>query len=310
MGSTWTVRVSKPPPGLPAHLIQTAAQAVLDRVEQEMSTWRDKSELSRFNRSTGTDWVPVAAEMASVADVARQVSDQTGGAFDVTVYPLVNLWGFGPQHPAGPTGTVPTQAMIDQARRHVNYRLLDIRDNPPALRKSDPKATIDFSGIAKGYAAQEVGRRLDEIGCADFLVSVGGETCAQGNSHLGRPWRVGIENPTPGVHRVLYTAELKDQCLSTSGDYRNFFDANGRRYCHEIDPATGRPATNPPASVTVIHPNGAYADAMATALMVLGPDKGFDLAQRLNLAALFITRADGHFVARPTPRFAPMHVLQ
>jgi thiamine biosynthesis lipoprotein len=171
------------------------------------------------------------------------------------------------------------------------------------VRKADPHAYVDFSAIAKGYAAELVGHRLEKLGIEDYLVLVGGEVHAKGISNEGRPWRVGIENPTPGVHRVLYTIELRGGSLSTSGDYRNYFDVEGRRYCHEIDPATGRPSTKNPASVSVADTSGAYADAMATALMVLGPDTGLALAKKLHLAAFFILRGKDHFETRSTPEF-------
>jgi thiamine biosynthesis lipoprotein len=303
MGSTWTVRVVHLPPSITAEMIRATAQETLDRIEQQMSTYRADSELSKFNRFGTTDWFPISEDFAQVADLSRHVSDETGGAFDVTVGPLVNLWGFGPVHPAGSFGTVPPDAMIEEARKHVNYHLLDVRLNPPALRKSDPLAYVDLSAIAKGFAAEQVGHRLAALGISDYLVLVGGEVRARGSSHLGHPWRVGIETPTPGVHRVLYTIELHDLSLSTSGDYRNYFDVNGHRYCHEIDPGTGRPSTRNPASVTVANASGGYADAMATALMVLGPNEGMVLASKLHLAAFFIIRDKDHFETRTTPEF-------
>jgi thiamine biosynthesis lipoprotein len=303
MGSTWTVRLLKLPAAFSRDQVQIAVQAVLDRIENQMSTYRPDSDVSRFNQSRSTDWVSIPKEFAEVVDQARLVSEQTGGAFDVTVGPLVNLWGFGPTHPAGAFGTLPSDAMIEEARRHVGYRLLDVRLNPPAIRKSDPQVYVDLSAIAKGYAAGLVGDRLEELGATDYLVLVGGEVRSRGLSHLGRPWHVGIETPTPGVRRVLYTVELKDLSLSTSGDYRNFFESGGHRYCHEIDPTTGRPTTRAPASVTVGHASNAYADAMATALMVLGPEEGYALAQKLDLAALFTIRGDKQFEARSTRQF-------
>jgi thiamine biosynthesis lipoprotein len=303
MGSTWTVRLLKLPGTCSRDQVQMAVQEVLDRVENQMSTYRPDSDLSRFNRSRTTEWVSIPRDFAEVVNQARLVSEQTGGAFDVTVGPLVNLWGFGPTHPAGEFGTVPSDSMIEEARRHVGYRLLDVRLKPPAIRKSDPQAYVDLSAIAKGYAAGLVGDRLEELGAKDYLVLVGGEVRSRGLSHLGRPWHVGLETPTPGTRRVLYTVELKDLALSTSGDYRNFFESGGHRYCHEINPATGRPTTHASASVTVAHASNAYADAMATALMVLGPKEGYALAQKLNLAAMFITRSDDHFETSSTPQF-------
>ena len=303
MGSTWTVQVVHLPPSITPEMIRATAQETLDRVEQQMSTYRADSELSKFNRYTGTDWFAISEDFARVVELSRHVSDETGGAFDVTVGPLVNLWGFGPVHPAGAFGTVPSDAEIEEACKHVSYRLLDVRLAPPALRKSDPLAYVDLSAIAKGYAAELVGHRLEALGISDFLVLVGGEVRARGSSQRARPWRVGIETPTPGVHRVLYTVQLHDGSLSTSGDYRNYFDVNGHRYCHEIDPSTGRPSTRNPASVTVAHASGGYADAMATALMVLGPDEGMALANKLHLAAFFIIRGKDHFEYRATSEF-------
>lgn len=303
MGSTWMVRLPKLPAGVAPETAQGAVQAVLDSIEDQMSTYRPKSDLSRFNQTRSTDWFPVPEDVARVVDAARQVADQTGGAFDVTVGPLVNLWGFGPLHPAGPFGTIPSDAMIQEARKHVGYHLLEVRLSPPALRKTDPLVYVDLSGIAKGFAAEQVATRLEQMGITDYLIAVGGEMRAHGRSQAGRYWRVGIETPTPGVRRVLCPVDLRTGSLSTSGDYRNFFDSGDRRYCHEIDPATGQPVLAPPASVSVADESGAYADAMATALMVLGADKGYALAEQKGLAVLFITRRSDHFETRATPAF-------
>lgn len=301
MGSTWMVRLPHLPPGVAPGDVQSQVQAVLDEIDREMSTYKPDSDLSRFNQSRSTDWFPVHEGVARVVDAARQVSEQTGGAFDVTVGPLVNLWGFGPEHPAGPFGTIPSDAMIAEARKHVGYQLVEARLSPAALRKSDPQAYVDLSGIAKGYAAEQVAARLERMGIVECLIAVGGEM----RGH-GRRWRVGIETPTPGTHRVLYQVELGNFSLSTSGDYRNFFDKDGRRYCHEIDPSTGRPVLAPPASVSVAGPSGADADALATALMVMGVEKGRAFAEKNGLAALFILRRADHFEAKPTREFEPL----
>jgi thiamine biosynthesis lipoprotein len=174
------------------------------------------------------------------------------------------------------------------------------------LRKSDPQVYVDLSAIAKGYAAELVSRRLDALGLSDYLIAVGGEMRVRGLSPQGQAWRVGIETPTPGTRRVLCRVALSAGSLSTSGDYRNYFEKDGRRYSHEIDPATGGPSTRAPASVTVADASGAYADAMATALMVMGPDEGYALARKLGLPVLFITRGTGEFHMRATPQFERM----
>ena len=306
MGSTWTVRIPRPPADVPATQLQAGVQSILDTVERQMSTYKPDSTLSRFNQSRSTDWFPIPADLALVLHESNVVSQQTGGAFDVTVGPLVNLWGFGPTTGAATTGVLPTEQRIDELRRHVSYRLLELRDKPLAVRKTDPQVYVDLSGIAKGHAADLVGEQLEAAGVHDYLVGIGGEMRARGLSEKGKPWRVGIETPTPGIRRVLFEIELQNFSLSTSGDYRNFFDQGTTRYCHEIDPTTGRPADHAPASVSVVHSSGMYADAIATALMVLGPEKGLALAKQLHLAVLFVTRSENRFEPHATPEFQKM----
>jgi thiamine biosynthesis lipoprotein len=303
MGGDWSLTLRHLPPAQTREALQAASQAILDRLEDEMSTYRPTSDLSRFNRMHDTDWFEVPQDLANVVWTAQRVSEETGGAFDVTVAPLVNLWGFGPESTGLRIGEVPTDDAIAAARQHVGYQRLHVRLAPPALRKDDADVRIDLSAIAKGYAAGRIASALDAQGATDYLITVGGEVRAKGISNLGRPWRVGIEVPTPDTRRVLRQIELRDAACSTSGDYRNFFDVAGQRFSHEINPHTGRPIRNAPASVSVIHPDSAYADAMATALMVLGQDEGYELAKRLNLPALFVTRAAGEFHCRATPEF-------
>ena len=303
MGGTWSVKVARLPSAMPREALEASVAERLDRLDRQMSIWKPQSDLSRFNQYRGADWFPVPAELAEVVGAAQRVSEQTGGAFDVTVGPLVLLWGFGPQHSGGQIGQIPSDDAIAAARKHVDYRLLECRLTPPALRKRDPELYVDLGGIAKGYAADSVAAYLQSVGVRDFLVAVGGELRAGGLLRDGRPWRVGIETPTPDVRRIFRSLELRDASLSTSGDYRNFFDVGGKRFCHEIDPHTGRPIDNGLASVSVLHASGTYADAMATGLIVLGPKEGYDLACKLKLAAYFIVRRRDHFETLPTPEF-------
>jgi thiamine biosynthesis lipoprotein len=325
MGTAWTVRLARPLDPAAAARLTADVQAVLDRVDGQMSTWKPASDLSRFNAYRGTDWFPVPPDVAAVVAEARAVSEATGGAFDVTVLPLVTLWGFGPggadggegaatrQAAAGAATTraarrVPTDEEVARAKARVDYRRLECRADPPALRKLDPDVSVDLSAVAPGYAADLVAARLDATGVADYLVDVSSEIRARGRSAHGRPWRVGIQAPVPDTLRPLRGVELSNLALSPSGDYQNFFDEGGRRYSHEIDPRTGRPAAHDLASVAVAHPSAARADAMATALMVLGPDAGYDLAVSQNLAGFFIVRKGGRFETRATPAFEPLLV--
>jgi thiamine biosynthesis lipoprotein len=198
---------------------------------------------------------------------------------------------------------VPSAEAIDAARRRVDWRKLEARLEPPALRKSDPDVSVDLSGIAKGCAVDAIASHLESLRIRDWLVSVAGELRARGNSQQGRPWHVGIEKPLDEGRTIEHVIELKDAALSTSGDYRNFFIAGGRRYGHVIDPRVGRPVATGVASVSVVARSSMVADALATALMVLGPDAGYALASREDLACLFILRGNQNFTKRMTPGF-------
>ncbi|MDB5296469.1 MAG: rane-associated lipoprotein involved in thiamine biosynthesis [Phycisphaerales bacterium] len=303
MGGAWSVKLARPLDAAAAGRLAADVQAVLDALENQLSTWRPRSDLSRFNASPSTDWFSVSPDLAAVVVEAQRASADTDGAFDVTVGPLVNVWGFGPRRPTTGPARVPTADAVESARADVGYALLEGRTSPPAMRKGRPSAYVDLSAIGKGYAADRVAAALDAAGVADYLISVGGEVRARGSSALGKPWRVGVEVPTPDVRRVLRRVELRDAGLSTSGDYRNFFDAGGHRYAHEIDPRTGRPVENGVASVSVVDASSARADALATALFVLGPDAGMALARSRALAAMFVLRGADRFDVRTTPEF-------
>lgn len=303
MGGTWSLKLPTLPPSQSAEQLTTACQSLLDRLEAEMSTYRLDSAINRFNRFANTDWFPVSPDLAAIVTTAQHVSEQTDGAFDITIAPCVNLWGFGPEPIGLRAGKIPSDEEVERAASHVNYKHLHVQLTPPALRKDDPALRIDLSAIAKGYAANELAKVLDGLGARDYLIAIGGELRAKGLSSLDRPWHVGIEVPTPDTRRILRQIELRDAGVSTSGDYRNFFDVVGRRFSHELDPRTGRPVVEAPACVSVVHPDSAYADAMATALMVLGPTDGYARARQLHLAAIFVTRGQGAFDLRATPEF-------
>jgi thiamine biosynthesis lipoprotein len=275
-------------------------------VNQEMSTYLPDSALSRFNAAPVAAWIDVPEHLAVVLDAALQLSRESAGAFDATVGPLVNLWGFGPPDPRdseGKTTGVPDPARIAAVRARVGYDRLEVQDRPPRLRKSAP-LYVDLSAIAKGHGVDRVAHKLHAAGCSDLLVDIGGEVRAEGASPSRRAWRIGVEVPDPqsfgGIQRVI---ELQGMAAATSGDYRNFRDLEGKRYSHTIDPRTGYPITHNLASVTVLHSSAMWADGYATALNVLGPEEGFALAERLGLAALFVVRDDAGYEERYT---APM----
>ncbi|MEJ2603460.1 MAG: FAD:protein FMN transferase, partial [Gammaproteobacteria bacterium] len=271
-----------------------------------MSTWREDSEVSRFNAADGAEWFPVSEDTAALVAMANAVSRMSAGAFDITVGPVVDLWGFGP----GEVRVVPPdQSEIEAALARVGYEAVESRDEPPALRKAGATVAVDLSAIAKGHAVDRVAAVLDQAGMPDYLVEVGGEVRVKGRNRFGDPWTVAIEDPLAAgreVHRVL---NVTDTAIATSGDYRNFFRYEGKRYSHTIDPRTGWPVSHELVSVTVLDDSAALADALATALLVLGPEAGGELAGRAEVAAYFIVRSEEGVSARWTPAFAGKEVM-
>ena len=279
--------------------------AVMEQVNQQMSTYLPDSELSRFNRHRDSDWFPVSPDLAQVVTFALDVSRRSDGAFDVTVGPLVNLWGFGP----GPRqDRVPTQELIEQTRARVGYGLLESRSDPPGLRKARADIYVDLSAIAKGYAVDRVSVYLEGEGISNYLVDIGGDLRAQGRNEGGRYWTIGIEKPLPGERGVHRVVSLQDRALATSGDYRNYFERDGRRYSHTIDPRTGAPVTHSLVSVSVAARTAMEADALATGLLVLGPARAHSLAQKLGVGAYLIIKQEHGFSTKYTPKFERMMV--
>ena len=287
MGTTWTVKIASEQDGIERAAAAEIAKR-LARVNDLMSTWQATSELSRFNALESTAPFSIAAETATVFDIAREVSAVSGGAFDVTVGPLVDAWGFGAAEAVEP----PSEAELAALRTHVGWTRVTVDAAAGTLAKSDPRLRADLSAVAKGFGVDEVARGLEALGHKNFLVEVGGELRASGAHLDGRPWRVAIEAPqTSGrsIHRIVV---LRDLSMATSGDYRNYVERDGVRLSHTIDPRTGRPISHRLASVTVLHAEAARADAWATALNVLGPVAGYELATAQELAAYFISRSD------------------
>ncbi len=297
MGTVWAVKyvpiaADKESVGLTAAVAQR-----LEELEQLFSTYRTESALSRFNANPSTDWIPVAPEMALVAAESRRISERTGGAFDVTVYPLVQLWGFGAK---GRAGVLPASAQLNRTRARVSWERLDVRSEPAALRKTRPDVAADFSSMAKGFAADAMAGLLRARGLGNHLVQVGGDMMASGTGPAGGGWTVGVERASDGGGGIDRPVTLRDQALSTSGDYRNFVRRAGRRYGHIIDPRTGAPTGHALAAVSVVHPSSATASAWATALFVLGPEDGWRAAEREGLAAMFQVRVGEGLEVRTT----------
>lgn len=299
MGTTYSIKIIGGEDTLKdAAVLQTGIDEILLGVNRQMSMFMEDSEISRFNRSRSTGWFEVSRATALVLDKALEVSRKSAGAFDITVGPLINLWGFGVKR----RQEIPAEAAINEALMQTGYRHLSVRFDSPAVRKAIPELYCDLSSIAKGYGVDRVAEFLESIGATDYMVEIGGEVRAKGKNPQKRWWRIGIATPngSAGLQKILH---LRNTSMATSGDYRNYFEKDGIRYSHTIDPSTGRPVTHSLASVTVIHPSCTYADAMATAIDVLGPDRGYRLAVRENLPAFLIIRRGDKFIEKATPGF-------
>ena len=301
MGTRYMVRVvSAPLSEKEKRRIRDVLAAELARATSLFSAWDPDSEISRFNRHTSTAPFPLSAETLFVLEIARRVSVLSDGVFDVTVAPLVEAWGFGP---GGRPGEAPSPGLLGALRERVGFHLLRLDPARGQAVKARADATCDLSAIVPGWAADRIASALADRGYPDVLVDVGGEVVARGRRPDGEHWRVAVESPPgDGPGPVL---EMVDAAVATSGDYRRFWmDGRGRRRSHILDPRTGEPVTHGLASVTVVHPQGIWADALATALFVLGPEDGASLARREGLAARFVLRrADGTFSARANPAF-------
>jgi thiamine biosynthesis lipoprotein len=300
MGTTYTVKVVGMPAALKKKILHAEIEEKLKTINAEMSTYDRESELSRFNMNRSTDWVETSKDLATVVREAQHVSELTAGAFDVTVAPLVDLWGFGP---GDRQERIPSPREIAATTPRTGYTHVRTRSSPPAIRKDLPDLHIDLSAIAKGYAVDQITELLESRGIANYLVEIGGELRGRGHNDTGNRWRIGIEQPAFGSRDVHSVITINDVGVATSGDYRNYFEKDSVHYSHTINPRTGRPVTHSLASVTVIGYSTTEADALATGLMVLGPEEGYQLAEREGIAACFIVRTDDGFSDRQTMAF-------
>ena len=281
--------------------LQSEAQALLDDFNATMSNYDPDSTLSRLNRSPIGAPQSVPADLLEVLVAARTVHAASDGAFDVTIAPLLRLWGFGPD---AATQFPPADAAIAAAMEQVGMHYLRLDPQAQVLVR-ERNVELDLSALAKGYAVDVLSRWLAAKGCRDHLVDIGGEVRAAGRNRRGDNWRVGVEVPDPerrgAVQRVLH---VSDAAVATSGDYRNFLRAGDTRWSHTLDPRSGRPVAHALASVTVVAADAMWADAWATALNVLGPERALAVARRENLAVLLISRDATGFKERYNDAFA------
>ncbi len=289
MGTTYSITLSDP---VTAPRLVTMVQAIecqLDEINLQMSTWNAESEISRFNHSTSTEWFPVSDGFAVVVQRALELSESTGGAFDPTLQPLLNLWGFGSE--AG-NQQVPSDADIAEAKIHTGWQKLRVEVSS-GLRKNGSALSLDLGAIAKGYGVDVLAGILDEAGYKNWFVEIGGEVVVQGVNPDGVPWKVGIQYPTtnPMDQRLQGILHVTNGAVATSGDYRNYIPKDGVLYSHILDPRTGRAVFSDTASVTVVASSCMDADGMATALFVMGAEEGLTwVEQRPGVEAMFLLR--------------------
>lgn len=295
MGTTWRLMAVHAPAD-----VRETVNAVLMRMVAEFSHWEAGSRIGRFNRGLLGHWHPLSPEALRVLDAAFAVHAASDGAFDPAAGVLTDLWGFGP---SGPRDTLPNAYAIGEARGMAGAGYLELDRDRRRLRRREA-VQVDLSGIAKGYAVDAVAERLLAVGIEDFLIEIGGEFRGEGIKPDGQPWWVELEVP-PGAALAPLRIALHGLSVATSGDYQRFFEQDGRRYPHSIDPRTGWPIDNQVVSVSVLHREAMLADAWATALTVLGP-AGMALAEQQGLAAHMVTREDGGFAERLSPALQAM----
>jgi thiamine biosynthesis lipoprotein len=286
MGTTWSLTYVAEGVDVSVEAVQARIELTLEAVNASMSTYRDDAEITRFNRAAAGSWHSVSRDFDAVLAAAEAVGEASGGAYDVTVAPLVELWGFGSMTMAP---APPAPGAIEEARARVGQGRLARHPENGALQQPGGLA-LDFSSIAKGYAVDRLAEELAAMGIGRYLLEVGGEMRLAGLSTRGDAWRIAVEEPSSAGRSVAAVLALTDRAVATSGDYRNYFEHEGRRYSHAIDPRTGYPVLHDLVSVTVVHQSAMLADAWATALIVLG-EEALAVAQEQALAVYFIRRS-------------------
>lgn len=301
MGTFWRVSVINMDEAK-AETLRQKVQAQLDADDRLLSTWKNDSALMRFNHSPSTAPWPVSEAMADIVTLSLRIGAKTHGAMDITVGPLVNLWGFGPDKQPVKT---PDEQQIAAAKARSGLQHLTVinQANKQFLQKDIPDLFVDLSTVGEGYAADHLARLMEQEGISRYLVSVGGALVSRGMNAEGQPWRVAIQKPTDRENAVQAIVDINGHGISTSGSYRNYFELDGKRISHVIDPQTGRPIEHKLVSVTVIAPTALEADGWDTGLMVLGPEKAQNVVREQGLAAYMIIKEGDGFKTWMSPQF-------
>lgn len=297
MGSRYSIQYVRHASTPGPKAVQAEVEKILADVDQQMSTYRSDSDIERFNDLPANRCQKMPASILKLVRVGEQLSEQSEGSYDLTVEPLLNLWGFGPQ---AREEKVPATQALAEARQRVGYQHLRIdRDQ---LCK-DAAVEVDFNSIAAGYAVDTIAEKLEAMGIHNYLAEVTGELKAAGKKLDGSAWKIALEEPRGDEQVAQKIIAVDGYGLSTSGDYRNYFQQDGKRYSHTFDARTGAPVVHTLASVTVINPSALMADGLSTLLLILGPERGWDYAEKHDIGAFFVIRADTGFVTRTNQAF-------
>lgn len=302
MGTSFNLVAVDAPSYVTQEDVSSAVHAALDEVTAQMSNWDATSEISRFNAAASTDETPVSPELAYLMAAAQDVHDASLGRFDTTIGPLIEAWGFGAD---GSTPHNPSHDTVHLAAARSGHDNT-LRIAPGVLQKRQSDTQVYLAAIGKGYGADRVGRALGDLGITNYMIEIGGDLYAAGRNEDGLPWQIGVETPEAWTRGVMEVVGLTNMGLASSGDYRNYFEEDGKRYSHVIDPVTGAPITHRTASATVMAENGMLADAWATAMLTLGRDAGLEVAEAHDVAVLFIDRDGDGFSTTASARFAAL----
>ncbi len=298
MGTTYNIKVVGKEGDLALEQLQVEIDAALVQVNNEMSTYQTDSEISIFNKSASKQPFQISEGFRTVVKEALRLGDITDGMLDVTVGPLVNLWGFGPDYQPE---RVPSAIEQDNARQRIGLSKIILDEDGLAKTQSD--IYLDLSTIAKGYGVDVVADLIESKGIVNYLVEIGGEMRLSGFKANGTLWHIAVEKPITAERSVHQVVVPKDNAVATSGDYRNYIEVDGKRYSHIIDPKTGSPISHKLVSVTVVHPSSMTADGLSTAIMVMGPENGLAFAQKHDVAAMLIVKTDNGFEEINTVKF-------
>lgn len=312
MGTTYNIVAVDKTAELSSDALADAITAELAAVNGQMSNWDPNSEISRFNNAETTEPIEISTELAKVVGAANEIHQKSEGLFDVTLGPLIEIWGFGARTPESP---IPSDEAIAEAQAVVGQsKILTLTQDPLTLRKSLPQTSVYLAAIAKGYGVDQVATVLKDAGLTDYMVEIGGDLVTSGLNPNGEPWRIGIERPDAASRTIEEVINVSGLGMATSGDYRNYFEQDGIRYSHIIDGVTGRPITHSTASVTVLAADAMMADGWATALLALGQERGLKIAEEEGLAVMFIARnpdsSDITFETTVSSQFAKLQANQ